>query len=196
MISPFFGLSVIIHVGVIIWHKSVSFFFPHRKKRRIIKPHVVTHFFGLLSIFVVLTFVVFTGITIIYASVLEKHSSLYVLEEAIPHIVHFDYSGAYAETISAIPTTQTLIQSFSSLNAYSILFVVSILSLLLILLQGESIAKGVTYLQKRLPLRRFFVGMGMFVLLVGAASFIYYVLPVDRVAAYFTEPKFVRIFGK
>ena len=196
MISPFFGLSVIIHVGVIIWHKSVSFFFPNRKKRRIIKPHIVTHFFGLLSIFAVLTFVVFTGITIMYASILEKHSSLYVLKEAVPYIAHFDYSSAYTETISAIPTTQSLIQSFSSLNAYSILFVVSVMSLLLILLQGESVAKAVTYLQKQLPLRRFFVGMGTFVLIVGAASFIFYILPVDSVAAYFTEPKFARIFGK
>ena len=110
--SPFFGLSVVVHVVVIAWHKTVSFLFPNRVKRQIVKPHLISQIFAVLTIFAVLSFVVFCGATILYASVIEKHSTVYAVERYAPEVAEFNYAGSYTKIVSVLP-------SLSDLNLYT-----------------------------------------------------------------------------
>jgi hypothetical protein len=129
-------------------------------------------------------------------SLVDTHSNIQLVQRVLPEVVSYDYSGAYAETLSAVPSAQSFAQVFHSVSAYEILFFLSVASLIVILLEGESVAKGVTYIHRHVRFRKFFVGMGIVVLFVGTASFFVYIISVDSVAAYFTEPKFGLIFGK
>ena len=185
MIIPFFGLSVLLHIGVIVWHKIVTSLFPYRTRRRKKTSPAVSLIFGVISIFSILLFVFFCGITIMYASLHEAHSSIYAAESALPYITHFNYVGAFTEMLSVLlPYSLIAIHRVVSSNPYQMLFLVSCVSLLCIFLWSHGMIQAVTFIGRRVPMYKFFIGVGAVVLLVGAASFMYYLMPVDSVAAY------------
>ncbi len=177
MISPFFGLSVIIHILVIVWHKLRSLLFPGTSKRHLIHKSFIASVFGAMSVFLVSTFVMFCAVTILYASFIEPHSDLVIARHVAPRIVQFDYESMYAEAISVFPQAHTIIRQISRRDLYvALLFVVGILCGLAIL-YSDSLKKIIDATHTQLPvlLRILALGVGVVVLLVGATSAMFHI---------------------
>jgi hypothetical protein len=82
--TPFIGLSVLIHIGIITGHK---FLYLVLKGRPRIKPIMgVARFFGIPIVVTVFLAVLITATVLIHASVIERHSSISFIKEQIGRV--------------------------------------------------------------------------------------------------------------
>ncbi|MFZ1075286.1 MAG: hypothetical protein WAN50_02840 [Minisyncoccia bacterium] len=188
MTNPFFfGLSIIIHILVIIWNSVLDFLFPNRSKMLFAKQRIHTLIVSGLLIGGVFSFVSFCGVTIMYAAVIDSHSSVNIAERVVPRLLH-----PSLQNISATAAASNAIET-NEAEIYGILFLAFFI-FLFSALHGELVSCCVDWIVRGFPFRALFVSFGILVLCVGTASAFIYLTPVTSAASQvlallkYTEP--------
>lgn len=104
MIGPLFGLSVIVHLCIIGWHKVTRRLFPAYTQITFQEHGFLSRALSVSISVLFFLFIMWNGLNIVSASLSSKHTSYRLIEHMVPKAIA--YANRLAPTVTAdIPLT-------------------------------------------------------------------------------------------
>jgi hypothetical protein len=183
--SPMLGLSVFIHIMAILLSRILRWtgWTGGKASERMRMPRTLTFATGYFIMVCVFFIMMTSAATLVMVCILEPHSNLAVVEEALPHNALAN-AKAHIEADSVMPELTSLNRMRQDPVAYQIFLILALVGVVALIGYANSIVQYITYLNRLLPYRAFFVGVGIVAFSAGVVSLIMLALPIHATAAF------------